>query len=152
MRRSSPRAVRRQLLFILSRADLVMPSHDRKLRFEQLEDRRLLAGNLELVKDINPLTGSSNPSNSIAIGTTLYFTANDGVSGVELWKSDGTAAGTVRVKDIRSGTSSSSPDLLTNVSGTLFLSRMTVRAAMRFGRATALLPGPSASRTSCWDQ
>lgn len=34
------------------------------------------------------------------VGTTLYFTADDGVHGNELWKSNGTAAGTVLVKDI----------------------------------------------------
>ena len=37
------------------------------------------------------------------IGGTLYFTANDGTSGTELWKSDGTDAGTIRVKDILAG-------------------------------------------------
>jgi ELWxxDGT repeat protein len=34
-------------------------------------------------------------------------TATDGVSGTELWKSDGTAAGTVLVKDIRAGSAAS---------------------------------------------
>jgi ELWxxDGT repeat protein len=38
---------------------------------------------------------------------TLFFTAFDGVNGAELWKSDGTAAGTVLVRDIRAGSSSS---------------------------------------------
>jgi ELWxxDGT repeat protein len=39
----------------------------------------------------------------------LYFAADDGVNGLELWKSDGTADGTVRVTDIMAGGGSSSP-------------------------------------------
>jgi ELWxxDGT repeat protein len=51
------------------------------------------------------------------VGGTLYFAATDGSGGFGLWKSDGTEAGTVRVKDIRTGTYGSS---LTNVGGTLY--------------------------------
>ena len=40
-----------------------------------------------------------------AVGNTLYFRADDGINGSELWKSDGTASGTVMVKDIDSGSS-----------------------------------------------
>ncbi|QSQ24018.1 hypothetical protein JY651_03295 [Pyxidicoccus parkwayensis] len=40
---------------------------------------------------------------SAVIGHTLYFAAEDGVYGRELWKTDGTAEGTVLVKDIRPG-------------------------------------------------
>ena len=58
-------------------------------------------GTIDLVKDINLAgTVSSYPSNFIHLGTTLYFEANDGVHGRELWKSDGTDGGTVMVKDI----------------------------------------------------
>ena len=48
------------------------------------------------------------------------FLANDGTNGHELWKSDGTASGTVMVRNIRSGSSSSSPSYLTVVGNTLF--------------------------------
>ena len=40
---------------------------------------------------------------------TMYFQASTNSTGAELWKTDGTAAGTSMVKDIRSGTTSSSP-------------------------------------------
>jgi ELWxxDGT repeat protein len=51
---------------------------------------------------------------------TLYFSANDGTNGYELWRSDGTDAGTVRVKDIQVGRDGSSPQRLTNLNGTLY--------------------------------
>ena len=55
------------------------------------------------------------------MGGTLFFAADDGANGSELWKSDGTAAGTVLVKDITPGSRRGScPSDLTNVNGTLF--------------------------------
>jgi ELWxxDGT repeat protein len=50
----------------------------------------------------------------------LYFSATDGMNGTELWKSDGTSAGTVLVKDINPSFNSSSPRYLTNVNGTIY--------------------------------
>ncbi|MEZ2249407.1 ELWxxDGT repeat protein, partial [Microcoleus sp.] len=72
------------------------------------------------LKDINPGANSSNPQNLTNVNGTLYFNASDPTNGTELWKSDGTAAGTVLVKDINPGTNSSFPSNLTNVNGTLY--------------------------------
>src|SRR6266478_1199370 len=47
---------------------------------------------------------------------------NDGTHGREVWKSDGSDAGTVIVKDIRTGLREGYPKQLTNVGGTLFFS------------------------------
>ncbi|MBJ64078.1 MAG: hypothetical protein CMB55_04705 [Euryarchaeota archaeon] len=63
---------------------------------------------------------SSGPAHLTAVGNTLYFRANDGNNGLELWKSDGTASGTVMVKDINSGSDSSIPSYLTAVGNTLY--------------------------------
>ena len=72
-----------------------------------LEDRRLLAAAPIPLGNINTTTGSSSPgpnsSGYVEMGGFYYFSANDGVNGSELWKSDGTAAGTVMVKDINPG-------------------------------------------------
>ena len=63
---------------------------------------------------------SSAPQNLTNVNGTLFFTADDGAHGYEIWKSDGTEAGTVMVKDIVSGSSGSNPYQLTDVNGTLF--------------------------------
>jgi len=54
-----------------------------------------------------------------AVNNTLYFKFNDEVNGQELWKSDGTEAGTVMVKDIGSD-NYSAPSQLREMKGTLY--------------------------------
>lgn len=93
----------------------------RRLAFERLENRTLLAGDLELVRDINTIGISSDgPTDLVQVGNLLFFVANDGVSGRELWKTDGTPGGAVRVKDIAPGPATSSPQQFTNVGGILY--------------------------------
>lgn len=92
----------------------------RRLTLELLERRLLLAGDWDLLKDINAVGASgSQPTGVVEAGGYLYFAAPQG-GGTELWKSDGTDPGTVRVKDVFAGIQSSSPSSLTNVAGTLF--------------------------------
>jgi ELWxxDGT repeat protein len=69
------------------------------------------------------------------------------VAGDELWKSDGTAAGTVLVKDIFPD-HSSSPNNLTNVNGTLYFDATDVTTALSCGSRTGPPPERSWSKTS----
>lgn len=71
------------------------------------------------VADIYPGPNGSYLGKFRAVGSTLFFLATDGKTGLELWKSNGTAAGTMLVKDINPG-GSSFADELTAVGDTLF--------------------------------
>jgi len=66
----------------------------------------LAAQNPKLLKDIYPNTGNSNHSHFTSVEMLngyAYFSADDGVSGRELWKTDGTTLNTILVKDLYAG-------------------------------------------------
>jgi ELWxxDGT repeat protein len=63
---------------------------------------------------------TADPRDLTTTGDTLYFTASDNANGRELWRTNGTTASTVRVADIRPGSSSSDPRFLTPVGSTLY--------------------------------
>ena len=102
-------------------SELFFVANDGVHGFELWKSDGTSAGTM-LVKDINPGGGDSFlaiPNNTANVDGTLFFAATDGTDGTELWKSDGTAAGTVMVKDIVAGAGSSTPTQLTNVNGVL---------------------------------
>jgi ELWxxDGT repeat protein len=76
-----------------------------------------------LVKDINAIATSSpvssNPSNFFRFGSRIYFAATVQGSGIELWSTDGTEAGTAQVADINPGSPSSSPSRFAELNGKL---------------------------------
>ena len=71
------------------------------------------AGVVSFVKDINPGALGSTPSPMAFPGVSAtspgFFAATSAATGNELWKTDGTTAGTVLVKDLNPGPASSFP-------------------------------------------
>lgn len=87
----------------------------------------LANGGAELVRDLC-VGCASSPSNLTKIGSRIYFTATDNAGGTELWRSDGTLAGTVRVADIEPGPGSSNPQELAANGNLLFFTAYTSSA------------------------
>ena len=72
---------------------------------------------------------------------TLYFSARDVASGVELWKSDGTEAGTVQVKDMNPGTGHSYPAEIVSAGGLLLFRASDGVAGYELWRSDGTGPG-----------
>ncbi|HEY2292913.1 MAG TPA: ELWxxDGT repeat protein [Thermoanaerobaculia bacterium] len=64
-----------------------------------------------LVKDINTnrVSAGSGPAGYVAVGGLAYFSADDSLTGRELWRTDGTATGTFEVVDACPGACAGSP-------------------------------------------
>jgi ELWxxDGT repeat protein len=82
-----------------------------------------LADTVQQVKDINSGVKDSLPAGAIEYNGQLFFSADDGTNGRELWVSDGTDAGTAMLVDIQAGhKKGSAPDHLTLFQGQIFFS------------------------------
>jgi|GEM_PF-3352709 len=69
---------------------------------------------------LNSVLVGSNPSEITDVNGVIYFTADDGRSGRELWKLQANGNPPIRVSDINLGFASSNPENLTVVNGTLY--------------------------------
>src|SRR5438477_1512576 len=87
------------------------PTRPSRLGLEQLDARV-----------VPSVTAPSDPHYVATLGQMRYFTADDGVHGTELWKTDGSVAGTALVKDINPGRDGSSLVYLTTLNGTMYFS------------------------------
>jgi ELWxxDGT repeat protein len=95
----------------------------RALLGEALEPRLVLSLAPQLLADLNTApAGFIVHGPIIEMNGVAYFSGSAGTSDYELWRSDGTTAGTMLVKDINPGSSSSNLHYLTNINGTLWFS------------------------------
>lgn len=95
------------------------------------------AAGTTLVKDINPgAPGSNDPGEyyPIANGSYFLFSAKGSADGRELWKSDGTTAGTMQLKDINPGADSSNPDYFANYNNIVLFSATTNNEGSEYWR------------------
>src|SRR5256885_895480 len=97
----------------------MLPSSDRREssapRFcaEAMESRVMLAATL--VQDLNTSPLSSTLYTLGHLGNVAIFAENDGVHGVETYRSDGTKAGTFLLRDIIGGADDSNPKFVATV-------------------------------------
>lgn len=82
--------------------------------------------------NVGPFGGISNSIQELqSYNNKIYFSYNDGVNGQEPWVSDGTTAGTVMLKDIYPGSTSSNPKNFTVANNMLFFLANNTNGAQR---------------------
>ena len=105
---------------------------------EAMEPRLFLSAGL--LTDINH-NGGSKPRYLADLNGVLYFSADDGIHGRELWRADGTGKGTAMVKDLLKGGKGSNPVSLTNLGGTLYFATDNATSGTSFWKSDGTAAG-----------
>lgn len=82
-----------------------------RLSGERLEARQLMAADVQLLRDVNQTPLDLEPGFLGVAGDYAYFRAADNAHGSELWRTDGTTAGTQLVRDLQPGWRGSDPQV-----------------------------------------
>jgi ELWxxDGT repeat protein len=98
-------------------------------------------GIARMVRDIRPGELGSSPNDFVEAGGKLFFVADDGSYGTELWTSDGTSAGTQRLTDIAPSAAGASFTYLTNAQGTLYFIAQTNARVLQLWRSDGTRAG-----------
>ena len=109
-----------------------------------------------LVRDVCPGECSGVASQNAVIPLSLaalegevFFPANDGVTGFELWKTDGTPEGTERVADLRPGSESSNPRVFTSFAGWVVFSALHPALGQELWLSDGTAAGTQVARDLC---
>jgi ELWxxDGT repeat protein len=97
----------------------------------------------QLVKDIYPGDESSAAEMFVPFDGAVYFRANDGAHGIELWKTDGTFAGTSLVTDLRPGPANAVPGNLAVAGGSLYFHAFTEATGSKVFKSDGTAAGTS---------
>jgi ELWxxDGT repeat protein len=72
---------------------------------------------------------------------TVFFAADDRAHGQELWKTDGTAAGTAMLKDIQTVPAGSDPSQMTGLNGTVYFAASDIESGEELWRSDGTAAG-----------
>jgi ELWxxDGT repeat protein len=106
-----------------------------------------------MVKNLRPggasAVGTAGRFTRVGADGPFVFSASDGLSGQELWRTDGTAEGTVRVADIAPGVASSTPQWMVTTDQHLFFPAWTSGSGVELWAMRLMAPDTAPPALAC---